>query len=220
MIEQFLNDDFIDLLADSGVRSVADLRDYQGDDRFVLQIQYFMKMRLDKIKINFAEIEEKKLSTIRIGNIDQDIPIRGENYLDEVTKSRKKFSSLNIEGMKDTISKISSETLDIIEDYCNDIINSSENISNQVILENILQLIIPEIIGRELEILENNVSSVFKEAAQLSGNSVAAKFFENNDDSVGDYLKFIITISYDFKYDQLFAGLLERKISRLQNKSK
>ncbi|MHA2279236.1 MAG: hypothetical protein ACXAC2_25935, partial [Candidatus Kariarchaeaceae archaeon] len=60
MIEQFLNDDFIDLLADSGVRSVADLRDYQGDDRFVLQIQYFMKMRLDKIKINFAEIEEKK----------------------------------------------------------------------------------------------------------------------------------------------------------------
>jgi hypothetical protein len=177
VIEQFLNDDFIDLLADSGVRSVADLRDYQGDDRFVLQIQYFMKMRLDKIKINFAEIEEKKLSTIRIGNIDQDIPIRGENYLDEVTKSRKKFSSLNIEGMKDTISKISSETLDIIEDYCNDIINSSENISNQVILENILQLIIPEIIGRELEI-------------------------------------------YDFKYDQLFAGLLERKISRLQNKSK
>jgi hypothetical protein len=220
MIDQFLNDDFIDLLEDSGIRSVADLRDYQGDDRFILQIQYFIKMRLQKLNINLNEIENKTISTIKLANIDQDNSRRGENYLDEVSKSKRKFSSLNIEGAKDKVSKISSETLDKIEEYCNKIINNSENISNQTILTNILRFIVPEIVGRDLELSLNNVLSVFRESAKLSGSPQAMKFFENDDLSVGDYLKFIITISYDFTYDQLFAGLLERKISRLENKVK
>lgn len=238
---EFLDDDVISILETKGIHTIEDLGDYSGDDNLVLELQFLVKDRLEKLKQKLDTIKSTRKSAegnIR-GSIEDSIPQIPENSIDEsleqIKQDRKQNSDekerLMIAGNK---FRLKESSINAIADLCKKYRSQSSKNNPKTLLDCVLNVIIQDVLQIDKEFDQMDLSVIFQETAELSGITSSIGFIyslENIENHWGKkkgmqstildkHLQQLQLTAKSFVYNELFSRLLERKISRERQRKK
>ncbi|MFV2015868.1 MAG: hypothetical protein ACC656_10590 [Candidatus Heimdallarchaeota archaeon] len=233
---EFLENDAISILETKGIHTIEDLGDYSGDDSLVLQLQFLVKNRLEKLKHKLDIVKSKQIAAGARKPESSNIPTHQNwrnpsNHSINMKKHEEKREMV-IESPKtlsNTTFLLNKGTLDKIDDMCKQFKKHSYVKTPKMLLISVLNCIITDILQLDFQIKNIDFSLIFQEVAELSSITSSAGFYENLV-SIGDlwnrkegirsaiidnYSIQILKTAQDFIYNELFSSILERKVSRL-----
>ncbi|MCE7736111.1 MAG: hypothetical protein GPJ54_14610 [Candidatus Heimdallarchaeota archaeon] len=232
---EFLEDDVISLLETKGIHTIEDLGDYIGEDNLVLELQFLVKNRLEKLKNKLNKVKSKPVLTeaSRRVTIEDQISTGTKNSVNKTLKQIKQdFEQNTIEKEHSVISgnnfRLKENTLNAIADLCKKYQSRSTENNSKTLLECVLNVIIQDVVQIDSEFDDMDLSIIFQETAELSGIPSSVGFIyslENIDNHWGKkkgiqstildkHLQQLQVTVEGFVYNELFSRLLERKISR------